>query len=33
MSAAGDEKLMAEGGLVQAVHVAAMYYAEKILNK
>ena len=33
MSAEETKKLMAEGGLVQAVHVAAMYYAEKILNK
>ena len=27
------KKLMTNGGLVQAVHVAAMYYAEKLLNK
>lgn len=27
------EKLLAEGGLVQAVHVAAMYYAERILKE
>ena len=33
MSAEETKKLMAEGGLVQAVHVAAMYYAEKLLNK
>ena len=33
MSAGETRKLMTEGGLVQAVHVAAMYYAEKILNK
>ena len=33
MSAEETKKLMAEGRLVQAVHVAAMYYAEKILNK
>ena len=31
LSAAKTRKLMAEGGLVQAVHIAAMYYAERIL--
>ena len=33
MSAEETKKLMTNGGLVQAVHVAAMYYAEKLLNK
>ena len=33
MSAEETKKLMKNGGLVQAVHVAAMYYAEKLLNK
>lgn len=33
LSAAETKKLLAEGGLVQAVHVAAMYYAEKKLEE
>ena len=32
LSAAETKKLMEEGGLVQAVHVAAMYYAERLLK-
>lgn len=32
LSAAETKELLAGGGLIQAVHMAAMYYAEKILG-
>lgn len=33
LTAEETKQLLADGGLVQAVHVAAMYYAEKRLTK
>ena len=33
LSAEETEQLLKDGGLVQAVHVAAMYYAERLLKK